>query len=244
MSSTTEKQVPPYLPWDTFKTFITHLKATAVPSRIDKSVMPEDMPRLVRGQVQSCLRFLGLVGASGETNDLLKKLVDSCDRDTWKTAVREAVVNAYATLIGDLNIDDATQHQLDEKFKAVDVDGQMLLKCVRFYLAAMKDAGMNFSPHLNARRNSPSPSRRRIGAGKSSGAKDVDNQAQQIPKKPPASIAAPTVDDPGTQRYPLYFRGKPSGALIVPCSLTLADCKVIELQLEVLKAYAGNEDVK
>ena len=45
----------------------------------------------------------------------------------------------------------------------------------------------------------------------------------------------------GTQRYPLYFKNKPAGCIVVPESLTLADCKVIELQMAVLKAYASHK---
>jgi hypothetical protein len=239
MPNDSEKLIPAYIPWETFTAFIGHLKATAVPSRIDKSMMPANMPMLTRGQIQSALRFLGLIGDGGTTNKELRELVAAYDTEAWPGTIKDTLVMAYVPIVNGLDLDEATQHQLDEKFAAVGVNGQMLLKSVRFYLAMLTAGGMTFSPHLMAKRRSSTPGARKKPTKPKSMASasesDGDSPAEEDDK---VDTKTKDQNQKGTKRYPLYFKGKPDGSIVVPESLTEADCKVIELQLAVLRAYA------
>jgi hypothetical protein len=232
MSAGPDKPIPAYIPWETFKGFIGHLKATVVPSHIDKSMMPAEMPALTRGQVQTALKFLGLVDLAGQVRQPLRTLVGAYDTDGWPNAVKVMIQEPYSEIIGDLNINTATPQQVDERFSDVGVTGQMLQKSLRFYLSALKDANVPCSPHLGARRKrSASPKKRT--AGKALIPKEEGNAPPVTPSvPPPPPIAA------GMRTYPLYFRGKQPGSIVVPDDLNAADCTVIALQLEVLKASA------
>lgn len=234
MSSEQEALVPAYIPWETFTGFIAHLKATAVPGRIDKSMMPSEMPRLTRGQILSALKFLNLVDGAGTTSSSLRKLVAAYETEEWAEEVGTSVCDAFDEIIRGLDLSEATQAQLDERFKAAGVQGQMLSKSIRFYLSAVRAAGWAFSPHLLAKRKSAGSGKRKATTRSKSGngaahSDDGDGKARH------ATIRAPE----GTKSYPLYFKGKPDGAIIVPADLGPGDCKVIELQLAVLRAYAG-----
>jgi hypothetical protein len=233
MANTTGKLVVPYIPWETFTGFIGHLKATAVPSRIDKSVMPASMPSLTRGQIQSAIRFLGLVDDAGTTTKALKDLVAAYETETWQQAIIDNLLEPYSQIIGELDLENATQNQLDERFHAAGVDGQMLLKSLRFYLAMMTASGSAFSPHLMAKRKqAPTPRKKTVTEKKSKSAEGDDKSARTDSSKPAK----------GTVRYPLYFKGKPDGEIVVPEDLDANDCKVIERQFAVLRAYAGVEE--
>ena len=238
MANSSGKLVAPYIPWETFTGFVGHLKATAVPSRIDKSVMPASMPALTRGQIQSAIRFLGLVDDAGTTNQRLKVLVAAFETDQWQNAIRETLFEPYLPIVGDLDVDNATQHQLDERFRAAGVDGQMLLKSIRFYLAMMTASGCTFSPHLMAKRKSGASPRKKPATKP-----DHEKKAKSADREEAHNGTGATAFTPakGTRSYPLYFKNKPDGAIIVPAELDANDCKVIELQLAVLRAYAGDD---
>lgn len=156
-NTNTQKLVAPYIPWETLIEAIAHLKATAVPGRIDKSAIPSTMPPLVKGQVQSALKFLGLIDHDCKTTDALRSLVEVYETDEWLVKLKALVPKCYARIVGDLVLMDATQNLLDEKFAAAGIKGQMALKSVRFYLAALSAAGIPYSPHLAQRRKSAVP---------------------------------------------------------------------------------------
>ena len=154
MAKTPTKIIPPYVPWETFTQFLAHLKATAVPPCIDKSAMPSNMPTLVRGQVQSTLRFLGLIDSSATTDETLHGLVQAYETQDWRERLEGMIFRYYDGIINDLDLDNATQNQLDERFGTAGVTGQMRLKSIRFFLSALTAAGKTFSPHFSARRKS------------------------------------------------------------------------------------------
>lgn len=230
------RPIPVYIPWATFTDFLSHLKTTRVPSRIDKSIMSQ-LPALTRGQMLTTLRFLRLIDRDGSTSSgKLRSLVEAYETDRWAQALQEIVVPRYERIIGDLNLESATPHQLDECFDQVCDREIMRQKSVRFYLTVLTSASVAFSPHLlkpardngTPRRRARPPSARR---------------SKKTTKRPKHSSETPEPKDAkGTKRYPLYFKGKADGMIVVPDDLDEADCKVIELQLAVLRAYAGVDE--
>lgn len=224
--------IPAYIPWTTFADFMSHLEAAGVPSRIDKSVMAH-LPPLTSGQILTTLKFLRLIDNDGSTaSGHLQKLAGAFGTEQWAGALKELVVPRYESIIGELDLESATPHQLNECFDKVCDKEQMRSKSERFYLTVLTEAGVAFSPHLL--KKAPSNGGARKKAPRKKRPSTAGKRAERW--------KAPEPDDPsGTHRYPLYFKGKPDGALIVPNELSESDCKVIELQLAVLKAYAESE---
>jgi hypothetical protein len=230
----TTSQTPAYVAYPTFENFLGRLKEHAVPSHIDKSMMPS-LSGAVQSHLLSALRFLGLVeGKNDQVTPELQELVEQYGTESFKPALKEVLAAAYGDIIGDLNIAQATVKQLDDAFAKQNLDGTMRERAIRFYLRGLTSAGVAVSPYLGNRKRK-SPSAGRTKKSKSLTGNDSAPKAEHVQKR--STHDFPT----GTQRYPLYFRDKPEGALVVPKDLSLSDCKVIELQLAVLKAYAESE---
>ncbi len=168
---------PAYIPFKTFANFVERLKSTAVPDHIDNSVMPT-LAVQVRGQVRSALRFLGLTKAdNGKTDSVLttfRTLVQAHGTESWGSVLNGVIDAAYANVLNGLDLRNTTPSQLNNKFKAVGMSGQMLDKAIRFLLAAFDSAGRPYSPHLAVRNPSPSP--RRTPKAK---AKDVEPEIEE-----------------------------------------------------------------
>jgi hypothetical protein len=146
-----DKLTPVYIPFATFQSFIEALKNTTIPPRIDNSVTPT-MSGQMRGALTSCLRFLNLVDSARHVTPNLKPLVDAFGTDQWKEALLQVVVDAYSEITDGLDLDHATGGQLNEHFREKGgVDGQVLEKCVRFYLSALDASGVTYSPHFKTR---------------------------------------------------------------------------------------------
>lgn len=143
-----EKTVlPPYISYKTLTNFINGLRETGIPHQIDKSVL-----RTMSGAVQSAtiasLKFLGLINSSAIPTKHLKQLVET-DGDNYIAALKDVLVESYSFLLKNgINIEQATGTQVENKFKEQGVSGSTITKCVAFFLAAAKDAGIKVSSHV------------------------------------------------------------------------------------------------
>jgi hypothetical protein len=153
---------PPYVPFDTLKGFIETLSKTAVPPRVDRSIMPT-LSGGAQNQLISALKFLKLIGSSGEVSEPLRSLVKTFGTDQWRTELSDVISAAYGDITNGLDLDTASSKQLVDHFRdRGKVDGQMLDKSVRFYIKALKESEVTYSPHFNTRqsnsaRRSPTP---------------------------------------------------------------------------------------
>jgi hypothetical protein len=233
---------PPYIPWKSFVSYLAGLKNTTIPQTLDNSVRPASMAGGVWRQLTSALQFLGFINASKVVQDVFKATVRAYGSPEWKGAVSSHVLPAYAKIIGDLPLGNATAGQLEKRFRENGkIDGQMLEKCIRFYIHALREADVKYSSYFAMRRKRAIS--KRAGANKANRKKrddasadnghrdqtDKTSSGEQPGENPPAGLIE--------QR--LFFKGKPTGYIRVPADLTEEDCKVIQLTLEVLKAYAA-----
>lgn len=141
----------PYIPLKTFSGFIEKLKQTAVPSKIDHSLL-DTMSGSMKGQLLSSLRFLNLLNSENTVLEPLKKLVNSYNTEAWGETLSSIIFDAYMEVIGDLDLDTGTARQLYDAFRLRgNVDGQMLDKAVRFFLGTLVDCGITFSPHFKGK---------------------------------------------------------------------------------------------
>ncbi len=138
---------PAYVSWNAFYSFLGKLKETAIPPDMDSSVM-KGLSGPVRSQLRTTFRWLGLVTESDSTTDVMEALVGAHGTPQWKDTLGEVIGDAYADLVGDLNLTSGTGKQLSARFREYNVTGETLSKAVRFYLHALKSAGLAYSPHF------------------------------------------------------------------------------------------------
>ncbi len=141
----TEKVVPPYVAYKTFRGFIDRVRI-ALPNRIDRSVMGNKMSGAIQGQLISTMKFLGLIGDQGHPTEKLARLAKSEGAERQK-ALGEALTTAYGFLQG-VDLRSVTARQLHEQFDGTGAQGQTIRKCIAFFVSAAKDAGLPLSPYI------------------------------------------------------------------------------------------------
>lgn len=142
------KMNPPYVAFSTLKRFIETLHKTAVPGRIDRSVLPK-MSGVTQSQLTSALKFLGLVGPDGTTKADLHALVKSYGTEQWAEQLGDIVSMSYVSIVGDLDLDSGTAKELSDAFRSRGrVEGQLLMKAIRFYLKALAESQLEVSLHF------------------------------------------------------------------------------------------------
>lgn len=216
MNENASKTLPvaPYIPLATLLNFIGKVKNTVLPPRIDGS-LAQSMSGGMRGALMSTLRFLSLIDKGDIVQDRLKNLVAAYQADEWKAVWGEVVESAYAEIIGDLDITTSTQAMLEEKFKTnTGGSGQVLEKGVRFYIAALSEAGKTVSPHLKSRKTRSNGSRKT--ARKPSDSKNA-------PANPDPSTDSTHKHPPGTKLLRLQVPGKEDVKFYIPEDLTADD---------------------
>lgn len=235
----TTKAFPPYVAFEPLVTFTGQLSKTVVPTVIDKGLMTS-MSGATQSHLMSAMRTLGLLDADNASTQALHDLVKAHGTPEWPEALRRVIDGYYSTIMGDVDITTATAKQVRDRFKEAGVDGSMADRAIRFFIKAMEEAKMEFSPHIKVRKKSPRKSSRTPKANsdssKGSGESLDPEQSQRNPppKDPPV--------EKGMIKFPLYFKrenGPVAGVIIVPESLTQADIAVVDAMIVAIKAFAG-----
>jgi hypothetical protein len=145
---TVKKMLPPYVPYRTLVNFLDSIKVS-LPQRIDRSLPPfKSMSGSLQGQLMLALEYLKLITDTGEVTAGLADLVHS-EGTKREQALKTILTYAYSFLFKDgLELERATQRQLDERFAQAGATGDTLRKCVAFFLNAAKGAGIKMSPHF------------------------------------------------------------------------------------------------
>jgi hypothetical protein len=226
-----KKLHPAYVPFDTFEGFVDTLKQTTVPDHIDKQLMRK-MSGAMQSHLLSALKFLNLISPKNETREPLHKLVQSRGTDQWKAALAAVIEPVYAPIIGDLNLKAGTAKNLRERFKEKgNLDGQTLDKAIRFYLKALKTAGIDYSPHFQTRK---SPGKRQSVNGRGRQESPAPKERQATEGHRPAR----SEQREGTITFPIYFPDKVQGEIVVPRELSETDLGIVDAAVAMIKAYA------
>ena len=225
---------PPYVAFETFKTFLRALKESAVPNRIDSSMMPTSMSGFNKTGVTTALKFFDLIDSDGHTTSNLRKLVESLDSDEWPVAVKEILLPSYDDIVGDLKLETATRRQLDEKF--VDASVSMKDRFIRFYIPLMEDAGIKVSPYLKQRQTRPK---------RSVSKKNTSTRKQKNQKENPASDpATPPGDTPSSmfdQLIPMQGINEKS-FIRIPKSINMAQFEMVKAAVAFIEVMAKQND--
>ena len=230
-TDTKDTFTPPYLPFSAFKRFVQTLKVTAVPSQIDRSVMPK-MSGTMQSQMISALCFLGMIDQAGKTQPQLEEIVSAYGTEKWKSSIEEYIVPKYSPIIGDLNIETATSSHLNGVFREnTNAEGETVKKSVRFYVKALNEAGIKYSPHFKIREVRGTRSTKKNNPKRANSEHNLQNQSSPDGKEQNSSPN-------GCIQFPLYLPGKQPGRIVVPEDLSESDCELIAATLDVLRAYA------
>ncbi len=137
--------VAPYVPFSTFRNFLDRI-SVRVPSRIDHSVMPRTS-RVMRFQLAAALRYMGLVSRDGSATETLVRLAKARGEER-RQALAEVIRAAYPYLFGDFDLANCTTAQMSQEFRRSGASGDTIRKCVAFFIAACREAGVDVSPHI------------------------------------------------------------------------------------------------
>lgn len=214
---------PPYVPYKSWETFVGKMKSTALPSHIDNSIM-NGLSGTVRSQLVIALRFLGMV--TGDDNAVqapFREIVAAYDTEEWTTVLARHILRAYQPIVDGLHITSATQAQVIDRFRKAGVEGDTAKKASRFYLAAMKAAGADLSPHLKLRERASGSGRARRAA-KGERAKAAGNQTPVVPTTP----ATPPPPPDGTMVYSFNLPNKPTVTVTVPKDMTEREWALVD----------------
>ena len=216
-----KKEIAPYIPFLTLKNLVATLKSTTIPPVIDSSVL-RNMSGSMRSQVMSALRFLNLIDENDKVQEGLKRLVNAYETDGWKSVLGGLITPAYVVMELDFDRSSGTSSQINEAFrKNGNVEGQMLEKAVRFYLAALKEADIPFSPHFvtMGARTSGRTAPRRIRLLRKL---DVDQDEQEEQDFSDLNIA----------KFRIPIPGKRGVVIAVPTDIDEADWTMVKAMLD------------
>lgn len=119
-----------------------------IPSRIDRSYLSDlgfsDSSTLT---IKAALRFLGLVDPQHEPTESLRKLAEAVG-ESQQAVLRKLIEESYSPVLAGLDLQTATMGLLQERFEKYGADNNVGHKCVSFFLALAKDAGIPLSPNL------------------------------------------------------------------------------------------------
>jgi uncharacterized protein DUF5343 len=140
--------VPPYLSYTTFRNFLDSLRATALPTRIDRGIMA-NMSGSNQALLLSTARYFGLVTDNGIPTADLKQLIDAEDADRrqiWK----RIFLKGYSEVLGSkMDLGHTTTDEITGAFRRQGINNpERMRKCITFFMLASKDAGIKLSPHI------------------------------------------------------------------------------------------------
>jgi hypothetical protein len=222
-----KKALPPYISLATLKSLVAKLKETAVPPRIDGSML-KNYAGSTAAQLVAALKFLKLVDDSANTEQLLTKLVNAYETASWSEVMKTVMEPAFKPIVGDLKLDTATFGMLREKFAEWGAEGEVLDKCVRFFESAMTESGIQLSPHiLNRPRAKPDRTKTKVKKGREE--QDDGSEDETVP--PPN----------GTVRFSVPIPGKGPVTIVLPEDFEDADRIMLDA---MITAYVTRKKMK
>lgn len=153
---------PPYTSYKSFETLIGELRSHEVlPDVIDRSL---GLLRKRSGSEQAALiaalKWFKLIDNDGARTAQLDAYL-AADDATAKAMLKAMIEQSYSAVTdGTFNLKSATTQQMTDKFRGYEISGSTLSKCISFFLAATRDAGIQVSPHVKAPAVSPAAKRK------------------------------------------------------------------------------------
>lgn len=211
----TKAKIPAYISYKTFTNFINGLRESGVPNQIDKSMM-SGMSGSGQSAMIGSLDFLKLVDAKGAPAPELQQLVDADDK-TRPSVLRSVLERSYHFLFaGTIDLKRATTKQVEDAFRGQGISGSTIVKCIAFFLAAAKDAGVQISSHVKTPALVRNATKRPTGVGGSDNRQDLPDEEEF------------DTDAGATRSLKLPLLGKRDVTLIVPDDFNSEDWKFLK----------------
>lgn len=143
-----QKRLPPYVSYRTFRNFIDGLQR-GIPARIDRSYWGDNLSGSTGTQLVAALRFLGLVDKDSLPTNRLKTLVYARGNQRSEYLKQIASESFSFVLQSSFDCQTATYDQLDEVFKNThQLTGDVIRKCIKFFIGLANDAAIPLSPYI------------------------------------------------------------------------------------------------
>jgi hypothetical protein len=140
---------PPYTSYASTRTLFGSLHDNGTPSRIDRSVM-KSFSNAVGTQLITGLKFLKLINEEQRPSEAFLELIDSYGTDDWKKRLLDVLNGAYPELFS-LGLEVVSPAEFSEAFRrAYGVEGDVLRKCMTFFINAVQDTAFPISKYLLA----------------------------------------------------------------------------------------------
>jgi hypothetical protein len=204
-------KIPAYISHKPFTKFINDLELVGLPNQIDKSMM-QKMSGSGQSALLGSLEFLRLIDSKGIPTESFHQLIDA-KGDSRKAILRSVIEGAYPFLFGGgLDLKRATTKQVEEAFRDQGISGSTVVKCIAFFLAAAKEAGIAVSPLVKTPTLARPAGRRTASSG-----------AQDARSDDPADDDDGDVEDETTVRLKLPLLGKRDVVLLLPADFNDED---------------------
>lgn len=148
-------RLPPYTSYSTWQKLLGAFQQF-LPDQIDSSYYQH--LKLSGSSLKSlrlALHYLGLINDNNVPQDILKRLIkarEGSNGESKSTVLREILQHAYPALFSpEDKLVNATLGQLSAYFDGLGAKGQMLQKCMTFFLSLAAEAELDLSPHLAGR---------------------------------------------------------------------------------------------
>ena len=143
-------RLPPYLTYSTWLKLLGSIEEY-LPPQFDKSYWDGlKFSGSTRTTAKGTLVFLRLIDSDNKPTDKFQRLAD-CKENERRAELRTIIQEAYEPVLGNLNLERATAEKLEQCFRDCGAKGNIGDKCISFFLAVAKDAGIALSPPLEAK---------------------------------------------------------------------------------------------
>jgi hypothetical protein len=230
MTDERKRQIPPYVPWRTFETYLDGLKAFGpdLPNVIDRDSM-----RTFSGAMQSwllnALRSLNMIDDNGVPRPRLKQIVHATPES--RKAMYKQVLEAEYRFLDGINLRAATPKQIEAAFETTGATGDTIRKCMVFFVGLAKAAEVPLSPLIMKVRRRPSRSN---GGNPKPKRGPIPSSAHNL--FPPAGGETTEPTPTGFERLPIP--GLPNAFIQYPAGITEANCDLFDAMVSVLRTYA------
>ncbi len=226
-----KKPSPPYVSYSSFTSFIKGLSETHVHDRIDKTVMSNYSGSTIYALLPA-LQWLNLIDENGAPQTMLHALANAKDDNEYREHLSKIVKERYSFVFNaGFDLAKASGGQVKEAFEKQDISGSTITKCMSFFLAIAKNAGIVISPHVKA-----PPLTKRSSPKKKAAAKSASNATPKV-------LDQPDSDKPpeGTEKISFTLRGMPDVTVYFPEGLDSEDeiKRVIRATVFNLEMYYG-----
>jgi hypothetical protein len=174
---------PPYVSFRTLLNAIERMEAEGMPSRLDRSYL-SNLPWSTQNHFLAACRALKLIDDAGRPNPILIQLVEQPNERP--RLVGEVLRDLYA---GPMSLrNNATQAELEERFKEYGLSGSTARKSIAFFLHAAAYASVPLSPHFRSPRTTDKPAAKRGKRPKPAGANDASDIETEPTPSPQANL--------------------------------------------------------